>query len=90
MSERYSTDGTDPAEIAATEKLEAALEELMSVTHGNNIVLTGYILQAVGVSAEDERDQLTYKAKEGQSGIVTTGLQTYLNANVDMIVFGDD
>lgn len=90
MGERNSTDGTEPAEKAATEKLEAALEELMSVTHGDNVLLTGYIFQAVGVSAEDSRDLLTYQGKEGQSGVVTLGLQGYLNSNVDMIVFGED
>lgn len=88
MSDRHNTDGTDPAEIAATAKLEAAIEELMSVTHGNNVVLTGYILQAFGSSAEDERDLLTYKGKEAQSGVVTVGLQAYLNNNVDIMVFG--
>ena len=90
MSDKYSTDGSNPAEVAAVAKLEAALEELMSVTHEDNVLLTGYILQAVGSSATDERDLLTYKGKEAQSGVVTQGLLQYLTANADMLTFGDD
>jgi len=67
----------------ATKKaLEAALESHMSDEHGMNIMLTGYILQGCGSSAEDDRDLLVYCGKEGQSGIVTQGLLNYIDYNV--------
>lgn len=90
MGERWNTDGSDPAEVEATAELEIALEKLMAVTHHDSVVLTGYIVQAVGVSPNDDRDLLTYKGKEGQSGVLSQGLLQYINANVDAMTWGGD
>lgn len=76
----------DSAEKAA---MDAAIEALMSKEHGQNVLLTGYVIQAVGVSAEDDRDLLSYTGKTGQSSVTTLGLLAYINANVEEIVWGD-
>jgi hypothetical protein len=73
--------------------VEKALEAHMADEHEMPIVLTGYILQAVGQSVHDERDLLCYFGLTGQSGVVTQGLLSYIDYNATGITFmpdGDD
>lgn len=72
---------------AEKQAVEDALEALMSKDHDTNVVITGFIVQAVGVSATDDRDLILYTGKTGQSGIVTMGLLSYMNYNAEGVTF---
>lgn len=76
-------------EVSADTKaaLETALEAHLSDEHDMPAMLTGYILQAVGNSAYDDRDLLCYTGKTGQSGVITLGLLSYIQANAEGVTF---
>ena len=72
----------------ATKKaIENAIEAHMAEEHDMSVMLTGYILQAMGSSAEDNRDLLLHCGLEGQSSIVSLGLLTYIDYNVNGLIF---
>lgn len=89
VSEKFHTDGSDPLEAEAVREMEAAIEKLLSVTHGESLMLDGYILQAAGIGL-DGGTALTFRMKEEQSGVVSAGLHTYLSSNVDDALFGGE
>lgn len=77
----------DDEELSAKAEMEKAIEKLMSLAHEQNIILTGFILQAEGMSATDDVKLLISSSMTDQSSVTSLGLLAILDRNVHIQAF---
>lgn len=85
--ETWGPDDSDyEAELLA--ELELVLSKIMSYGHKTNIILTSYVFQARGVTAEHDRHPTTSGSMKNQDQVDSLGLVELLRGNLHKNLFG--
>lgn len=71
--------------------LEAAIEAHIADEHDDpTLILSAYILQAMGSGISDSRNALTFCGLEGASAVTSLGLLAYAQVNIEGFAFSAD
>lgn len=74
-------------ENALLNDLEEALTRLMSYSHKSNVMLTGFVFQAKGVSIDDSKPVLSAGSMKNQIASDSLGLIEVLRENTRRRIF---